>query len=64
MSQDDRQPYLLQEISYFPDENYGRQSVEITDLFPDVERSINSVRKLVDYEQLSKKRKVSSLKRD
>ena len=60
VSQDDRQPYSLQEMNYFLDEMYGRQSVEVTDFFPDVNRFINSVlkiRKLVGYEQLSKQKR-------
>ena len=60
VSQDDKQPYSVQEINYFLDEIYGRQSVDITDFFPDVDRFINSVlkiRKLVGYEQLTKQKR-------
>jgi len=37
------QSFSLLEINLSRDETYGRQSVEITDFFPDVDKFISSV---------------------
>lgn len=60
VSQENELPYSLQEIIYILDEIYGKQSLEINNFFPDVDRFINSVlkiRKLFGYEQLSKQKR-------
>ena len=60
VSQDDPQSYTLQEINDFLDESYGRQEVEITDFFPNVDkfiRSVMNIRRVVGYEQLSKQKR-------
>lgn len=60
VSQDDPQSYTLQEINDFLDERYGRQDVEVTDFFPNVDmfiRSVMKIRRVVGYEQLSKQKR-------
>ena len=58
--QQQQQTYSLKEINNFLDETYGTQNVEITDFFPNVDKFIYTVlkiRKMADYEQLSKQKR-------
>ncbi|XP_025765058.1 uncharacterized protein LOC112847526 [Oreochromis niloticus] len=61
VSQDDHQQlYSLEDINRFLDETFGMQSVEVTEFFPDVDlfiKSVLKIRRVVDYEQLSKQKR-------
>lgn len=60
IQEDQQQSYTLKDINYFLDETFGRQSVDVAEFFPDVNRFITSVlkiRRVVGYDQLSKQKR-------
>ena len=52
--------YSLNEINQFLDSTYGKQSIEVSDFFPDIDKftkSVEIVKQVTDYDQLSKQKR-------